>query len=144
MRSRAPTASSSGAGGQLGGQRVRRPGHQQDPGQAGDGLVSGRRRAAVPGRVDDLQPLVGADDHGVVAGGHVGDELAVGDPHPEPGPGGGDRLEHRHAGLERRTGRVFAQGTVETTRSRRSRPPCCRAASAMARWATVGGLNVPG
>ena len=109
------------------------------------GLIPGRRRSVVPGRVDDLQPLVGAEHDGVVAGGHVRDELLIGDAHPEPGRVAAMRLQDRHAELERRLGRVLSQRVGATQPGRdRSRPPCWRAASAMARWATVGGLNVPG
>ncbi len=62
------------------------PGCDQDAGECTDGRVAGHGVVAVPGRIANLGPLVGAHHHGRVTRGDVGDQLRVGDRHAEPRP----------------------------------------------------------
>lgn len=54
------------------------------PGESGDGSVPGERVVVVPGRVDDLRPLVGAHDDCVVALGHISDQARLDHDDSEP------------------------------------------------------------
>ncbi len=122
------------------------PGNHQHARQLREGVVTSVFRAAVPGRIEYLRPLVGAHHHDVVPACDVGDELVVDDTGAEPGTGLGGPFDRGHARVDRRlTLGVLAQRRArEIARSSRSRSAAARAASAIARCATVSGSNEPG